>query len=116
MLRDGYLMRSGDRLPVAGLLVLMLAGCSGSSLTSPPSTSTTAPPGSSSSSTSSSSTLDKIESFFSSPTANSQQPIAGATTAQAQEIDCPLINIRQGASTLTIGPTASRASDVDNTN
>lgn len=105
MLRDGHLMRLGDRIPVAALLALMLAGCSGSGLTSPPSTSTTS---------SSSSTLDKIESFFSSPTANSQQPVAGAPTAQ--EIDCPLINIRQGASTLTIGPTASNSSDVDSTN
>jgi hypothetical protein len=109
MLRDGYLMRSSDRLTIAALLALALSGCSGSSLISPPSSSatSTAPPPPSSSS----STLDKIEGFFSSSTATSQQSVAGA----AQEIDCPLINIRQGASTLTIGPTASN-SDTDSTN
>jgi hypothetical protein len=110
MLRDVHLMRAGGRSPVAALLALALAGCSGSSLSSPPSTAATSttPPTSSSSST-----LDKIENFFSSPTANSQQPVAGANTAQ--EVDCPLINIRQGAATLTIGPTTSN-SDPGNTN
>ena len=105
MLRDGYLMRSGDRLTIAALLALALSGCSGSSLTGSPSTS--APPTTSSSS----STLDKIEGFFSSSSATSQQSVTGT----AQQIDCPLINIRQGASTLTIGPSA-RGSDADSTN
>jgi hypothetical protein len=103
MLRDGSLMRSGGRLTIAALLVLTLSACSGSSsLTGAPSTSATAP--------SSPSTLDKIEGFFSRSTATSQQSVAGAV----QEIDCPLINIRQGASTLTIGPTSRN--DPDSTN
>jgi hypothetical protein len=107
MLRDGYLMRSGDRLTIAALLMLALSGCSGSSLIGPPSapaTSTAPPP-------TSSSTLDRIENFFSGSTATSQQSVTGA----AQEIDCPLINIRQGASTLTIGPTAD-SGNADSTN
>src|SRR5580698_9706987 len=110
MLRDGYLMRSSDRLTIAALLALALSGCSGSSLISPPSSSatSTAPPPPSSSS----STLDKISGFFSRSTATSQQSVAGA----AQEIDCPLINIRSGASTLTIGATSSSAGDANSTN
>jgi hypothetical protein len=109
MLRDGYLMRSGDRLTIAALLVLALSGCSGSSLIGPPSSpaASTAPPPPSSSG----SALDRIENFFSGSTATSQQSVAGA----AQQIDCPLINIRQGASTLTIGPAAG-SGDADSTN
>src|SRR5580692_3836989 len=105
MLRDGYLMRSGSCWPIATLLALALSGCSGSSLTGAPSTS--APP----TAASSSSTLDRIEGFFSGSTATSQQSVTGT----AEQIDCPLINIRQGASTLTIGPT-TRSGDADSTN
>jgi hypothetical protein len=105
MLRDGYLMRSGSCWPIAALLALALSGCSGSSLTGSPSTS--APP----TAASSSSTLDRIEGFFSGSTATSQQSVTGT----AEQIDCPLINIRQGASTLTIGPT-TRSGDADSTN
>lgn len=111
MLRDGHLMRSGDRMAVAALLALGLLGpgCSGNSLlgSSPATTGSTPPP-----STSSPSTLDKISNLFSNSTASSPQTVAGA----AQDIECPLINIRQGASTLTIGTTASSAGDETSTN
>lgn len=91
------------------LLALLASGCSGTSLLGTPSatatgTSTAAPPASSSPSF-----TDKISGFFSRSTATSQQSVTGTT----QDIDCPLINIRQGASTLTIGPTGTKG-DTDN--
>src|SRR6202166_861430 len=88
------------------LLTLLASGCSGTSLTGTPSAPAAgAPPASSSPSF-----TDKISGFFSRSTATSQQSVTGTT----QEIDCPLINIRQGASTLTIGATSSSASDSTN--
>jgi hypothetical protein len=108
MLRDGHLIRSGDRATVAVLfaLALVASGCSGSSLLGTPSASAPPPVASSSPSF-----TDKFSGFFSSSTATSPQTVTGA----AQDIDCPLINIRQGAATLTIGPTTS-TSDTDSTN
>jgi hypothetical protein len=105
MRRDHHLMRSGDHATVAALLAvaLLASGCSGNSLLG---TSASKAPASSSPSF-----TDKISGFFSSSTANSPQQVAGA----AQDVECPLINIRQGASTLTIGPTTT-ASDADSTN
>jgi hypothetical protein len=102
--------RPGDRLSIAPLLLLalLMTGCSGGSLlgtSSTPSTDAAAPP------SSSPSFKDKISSFFSNSTATSQQGVAGA----AQEVDCPLINIRQGASTLTIGATANNNANTDST-
>ena len=104
-------MRSGDRLTIAAklaqaIVALALSGCSGSSLTGTPSSSATP-----AASTSSSSFTDRFSNFFSSSTATSPQAVAGA----AQDIECPMINIRQGASTLTIGPGAG-SSDPANTN
>ena len=119
MLRDLHLLRvgvlqAGDRLPVAAVLCLALlaSGCSGSSLlgtSSTPAPSTAAAPPTASSG--SPSFRDKVSNFFSTSTATEQQPVAGAS----QDIECPLINIRQGASTLTIGPGANPA-DSDSTN
>ena len=89
-------------------LALLASGCSGTSLTGTPSApGAGAPPASSSPSF-----TDKISGFFSRSTATSQQSVTGTT----QEIDCPLINIRPGASTLTIGATSSSASDSGSTN
>src|SRR5579862_872092 len=90
-------------------LALLASGCSGSSLlgTTPSAPAAGAPPASSSPSF-----TDKISGFFSRSTATSQQSVTGTT----QEIDCPLINIRSGASTLTIGATSSSAGDADSTN
>lgn len=105
-------MRPGDRLSIATLLFLALLapGCSGSSLLGTPATTvaSTAPAPVASSP---SSIKDKISSFFSGSTATSQQSMTGA----AQDIDCPLISIRQGASTLTIGPTGNYG-NVESTN
>jgi hypothetical protein len=105
------LMRRSHCAPIATLLLLALlaSGCSGTSLLGTPSAtatdSSTLPPASGSPSF-----RDKISNFFAGSTATSQQGVTGA----AQEIDCPLINIRQGASTLTIGATGSTASDSTN--
>src|SRR3984957_13405207 len=103
-------VRGGFCASVATLFVLALlaSGCSGSSLlgTTPSAPATGAPPASSSPSF-----TDKISGFFSRSTATSQQSVTGTT----QEIDCPLINIRSGASTLTIGATSS-ACDANTTN
>ena len=98
-------MRRSHCAPVATLLFLALlaSGCSGTSLLGTPSA--TPPPASNAPSF-----KDKISGFFAGSTATSQQGVAGA----AQEIDCPLINIRPGASTLTIGATGSTASDSTN--
>jgi hypothetical protein len=91
------------------LLALLASGCSGGSLlgTTPSAPAAGAPPASSSPSF-----TDKISGFFSRSTATSQQSVTGTT----QEIDCPLINIRSGASTLTIGATSSSAGDANSTN
>src|ERR1700685_2735010 len=103
--------RRGHCAPVTTLLfmALLASGCSGSSLlgTTPSAPEAGAPPASSSPSF-----TDKISGFFSRSTATSQQSVAGA----AQDIDCPLINIRSGASTLSIGATSSSAGDTDSTN
>src|SRR5580693_7140094 len=90
------------------LLTLLASGCSGSNLlgTTPSAPAAGAPPASSSPSF-----TDKISGFFSRSTATSQQSVTGTT----QDIDCPLINIRTGASTLTIGATSS-SGDSDSTN
>jgi hypothetical protein len=89
-------------------LALLASGCSGGSLlgTTPSAPAAGAPASSSPSFT------DKISGFFSRSTATSQQSVTGTT----QEIDCPLINIRSGASTLTIGATSSSAGDANSTN
>ena len=101
-------------------LALSAAGCSAGGFSIPgisstPSTppASSAPPASTAAAPSSSSSFtQKIESFFARSTATSPQPVAGAS----QEIECPLINIREGAATLVIGPTASTATDATNTN
>jgi hypothetical protein len=109
-----------ERASGAALLVLALAlpGCSGgsSSIFGGPSTTATAtapppaaappaapaatPPVSAAASPSSNSLKDKIESFFASAGAASE-PRPVVNTQQAN-VDCPLIDIRQGAGTLSI--------------
>ena len=118
MLRDLHLMRPGHGAPVVALfaVALLAAGCSAGGglsipgISSTPPSSTPTPSGAAASS--SPSFTEKIEGFFSHSTATSPQPVAGAP----QDIECPLITIRQGASTLVIGQTASSASDATNTN
>ncbi|MGA2891249.1 MAG: hypothetical protein ABSE22_00160 [Xanthobacteraceae bacterium] len=107
-------MRWCDRLPLAALLALVLVapGCSGGSIgasTMPAQTATAptaVPPTAPSTATppsappASPSLKDKIGGFFSSKSATAPQPVANAQP----DIDCPFIDIRQGASTLTIPP------------
>jgi hypothetical protein len=97
-MRDLHRRRWGDRLPVAGLLALALAvaGCTagGGLSTSTPAPADTSP-----------SFSDKVKNFFSNSTAKSRQAATGPQT----DVYCPYIEIRQGASTLSIGPPGENA-------
>jgi hypothetical protein len=119
MQRNCY--RSGlfERAPKLALLAfaLVLPGCSGggSSIFGGPSTTATAeppppatpaaapattPPVTAAASPSSTSLKDKIESFFESAgAAHDPRPV---TNTQQANVDCPLMDIRRGAGTLTI--------------
>jgi hypothetical protein len=112
MHRDGYLLRLGDRLPIAILLSLTLlaAGCTGnvfggptganSAAAPPPAPAPAAAPANAQATPLSSLSSD-VEGFFASSDANTQKPVAGAPQP---DLDCPLIGIRSGASTLQIPP------------
>jgi hypothetical protein len=102
MLRDIYRMRWCDRVPVAAVLALALlaSGCTGSGgvavpTTAAPSDASAAPPP-----PNPPSLKDKITGFFSGASAKAPQAVANAQP----DVDCPLIDIREGASTLTIPP------------
>ena len=119
MLRH-LLKLASDRAPAALLaLAFLLPGCSGggsgifggptttatSDASPPPPASpppATPPPLTAAASPSSNSLKDKIESFFSTAGAASE-PRPVVNTQQAN-VDCPLIDIREGAGTLTIPP------------
>ena len=128
MQRDFYRSRLFDRAPAAALLALafFVPGCSGSSSSifggpattatsdaaPPPSAAPSAPspappppaspPLTAAASPSSTSLKDKIENFFSTAGAASEpRPVV---TPQQANVDCPLLDIRQGAATLTIPP------------
>jgi len=108
-----------DRVPAAALLALafLLPGCSGggssvfggpaTTATSDASTPPPAPPSPTApppapQSPSSLSLKDKIENFFSTASAaNEPRPVVNT---QQADVDCPLLDIRQGAATLTIPP------------
>lgn len=98
------LPRSGWRqAPPAAAAVglILLAGCSGGGPGSPAttaSTGTVAPPAAAAASTPS--FKDKIASFFSGATQKDPQGVANAQP----DVECPFLDIRQGASTLTIPP------------
>jgi hypothetical protein len=87
-----------DCAAVAALLAfaLMASGCSGGgSMFGGPATSTaTTPPASSGGGW----LPDSVTNFFSGATDKGPQPVAGATA----DVECPYIQIREGASTLTI--------------
>ncbi|HJY19193.1 MAG TPA: hypothetical protein VJ353_16280 [Xanthobacteraceae bacterium] len=110
-----------DRAPVVALLALacVLPGCSGGSSgmfggpaatataepppPPPPAPATAAaapPPLTAAASPSSNSLKDKIENFFS--TAGAAHDPRPVVNTQQADVDCPLIDIRQGAGTLTI--------------
>jgi hypothetical protein len=102
MLRDDRMMRGGGRGWFAILLVLALIGpgcSSGGGVGTPAATASASAPAPAAA-PGSSSIKDRISNFFSGSTANSPQQVTGT-----QELaECPFIDIRQGASTLTIGP------------
>jgi hypothetical protein len=118
MQRDIYRNRQFKRAAAALLaLGLVLTGCSGggSGIFGGPATTTTSdaapppapapaptPPLTAAASPSSSSLKDKIESFFS--TAGAAHDPKPVVNTQQADVDCPLIDIRQGAATLTIPP------------
>jgi hypothetical protein len=112
MRRNHILMQWDKCRSIATLLSLALlaSGCSGglnlgslggTSTTSAPAPASSAPP------PSNPSFKDKISGFFESSSAKSPQQVTGTQEVE----DCPLINIRQGASTLTIGPSGIANSD-----
>jgi len=106
MQRSKYSMFWCDRASIAALvsLGLLAAGCTaGGSLGVP---TTAAPePAPSSSSSGSSSLTDKFKNFFSNSSADSHQAVAGAQA----DVNCPFIEVREGASTLKVGPTGENA-------
>ncbi|MGB7037986.1 MAG: hypothetical protein WBD71_20950 [Xanthobacteraceae bacterium] len=105
-----------ERLPLAALLTLVFAvgGCSGGSSSifgGPPATAaseaapppaSSAPPVTAQASPSSQSLKDKIEGFF--ETAGAASDPRPVVNTQQANVDCPLLDIRQGAGTLTIPP------------
>jgi hypothetical protein len=109
MPRNLSLMRWRSRLPSAALLslTLLVSGCSSSSVgvattavppaPAPSDAAATPPPAPPASSPS---LKDKIANFFSGSSAKGPQAVANAQP----DVDCPFIDIRQGASTLTIPP------------
>jgi hypothetical protein len=117
---------SRDRAPVAAMLIVVAlgaAGCSSSgsvgssappapatSAAPAPATTTSAAPPQQTATTAPSpqvpsapSLKDKISSFFSGKSATAPQPVANAPQ-EKPDVTCPYIDIRAGASTLTIPP------------
>jgi len=86
-------MRCGDRASIGACLALTLlaGGCSAGSGVGAPSASD--------------STSGLIPSFFAGSSASSRQTVAGAQP----DVNCPRVEVRIGASTLTIGPTGDKA-------
>src|SRR5579872_6632551 len=101
MLRDNQQVKWCKRALLA--VALLATGCSagGGSFGGP-----SAPAGASVQPPSTSPTLSqKVSNFFSSSSATSPQTVANA----AADVACPFIDIRQGAGTLTVGPTGENA-------
>jgi hypothetical protein len=86
---------------------LLASGCSSGSLNTP-STAAAPAPGTADATAppppaAQPSFKDKVASFFSGASAKGSQPVANASPQQP-DVECPLIDIREGASTLTIPP------------
>jgi hypothetical protein len=104
---DADRRRWRNRAAVAALLAftLLVAGCGGGNLFGGPSASAPAPtpapaPASAPAPTSSGGNWlrDDVSNFFAGSSDKAPQPVAGATP----DVDCPYIQIREGASTLSI--------------
>jgi hypothetical protein len=110
MRRNGYRRLAGDQASIATVLSLALltsacsviGGANAPTSAAAPSATPT-PPAQSAAPQSSPSLSDKISGFF---TGSSAQSAAANT---ASNVYCPFIDIREGASTLTIGPTGDNA-------
>lgn len=96
-MRDDHRMCWHDRVTIVALLAAAVAisGCTanggfGSSTSTAPGPAAASSP----------SLSEKISNFFSGASAKSPQPVAGAQA----DVNCPFIDIRQGAGTLTVGP------------
>jgi hypothetical protein len=98
MVRDVHQMRRVLKTGIAVLFAGALAGCStlGGGAPTTSATDPSAPP------PSSPSFSDKIKGFFSSSSDKAPQTVANA---KQPDLNCPTMDVRQGASTLTIGPT-----------
>jgi hypothetical protein len=104
MLRDFRQNIPFRRVPGAVFVALALfaSGCSsGSTVGSPATTATPADASAAPTPSGSTSFKDKVANFFSGATQRDPQPV---TNADTPDYDCPFIDIRQGASTLTIPP------------
>ncbi len=119
MRRDIHRTKWGDRAPIAASvsLALVAAGCTSSTVgigtpsPAPAATTAATPPAPAATAAatpaapapppaSTPSFKDKVASFFSGASQRDPQPVANAQP----DVDCPFIDIRQGASTLTIPP------------
>ena len=99
MLCNQYRTRWREKATIAAVLLLgvPLGGCTGSGVFNAPSA-----PAADSSSPSFS---DRVTGFFSSSSAKAPQAVAGAPS----NVNCPALEIREGASTLSVGPRGENA-------
>lgn len=100
MLREHVSRYRCGRVAPAGALaaVLLVSGCSGGSGLFNSAVAPAPAPAAASSSSGSHSLKSEVAQFFSGSSDKGSQPVAGA----APDVECPYIEIRQGASTLTI--------------
>ncbi len=112
MLRSRHGVTWRNRASIAGLLALALlaAGCTtggvfGSPAATAPTSSAAPAPASSAPPSAATSWSDKIEKFFAGSSAKSRQLVAGASP----DLNCPSVEIREGAATLIIGPHGDNA-------
>jgi hypothetical protein len=101
MLRNQCRMGWREKAAIAALLLLGLAtgGCTGGGVFNAPSAPVADAP------SPSPSLSDRFTGFFSSSSAKAPQPVAGA----ASNVNCPALEIREGASTLSVGPRGENA-------
>jgi len=99
MLRNQYRTRWREKAAIAGMLLvgIPLGGCTGGGVFNTPSAPAADAP--------SPSFTDRFTGFFSSSSAKGPQPVAGAPS----NVNCPALEIREGASTLSVGPRGENA-------
>lgn len=99
MQRNQYRMRWREKAAIAAVLLLglPLGGCTGGGVFNTPSAPAPDAP--------SPSFTDRFTGFFSSSSAKAPQAVAGAPS----NVNCPALEIREGASTLSVGPRGENA-------